>query len=138
MSSNELFAAAAHLHVLLRRKTGRVTDTEWMASNPEYARAMVAFAGEVARREGLDDLQHLADKLAGLIPSMLIPVRKPLLAAAAAHFGAARSVAAQSRSVGPEPPVSGFQASRPAFADSDPATTIRDAAPGRRYVGGIR
>ncbi|MDO8770278.1 MAG: hypothetical protein Q7K57_16555 [Burkholderiaceae bacterium] len=24
---------AAHLHVLLRRKTGRVTDTEWMASN---------------------------------------------------------------------------------------------------------
>src|SRR5690606_16832036 len=44
MPHSEALAAAAHLHVLLRRKTGRVTDTEWMASNVEYARAMVAFA----------------------------------------------------------------------------------------------
>ncbi|MDB5939434.1 MAG: hypothetical protein JWP77_1798, partial [Polaromonas sp.] len=29
MSSNEKLAIAAHLHVLMRRKTGRVTDTEW-------------------------------------------------------------------------------------------------------------
>src|SRR5690606_19097358 len=43
-TTNDLFAIAAHLHVVLRRKTGRVTDTEWMATNPEYAAAMVAFA----------------------------------------------------------------------------------------------
>lgn len=34
----------AHLHVLLRRKTGRVTDTEWMVSNVDYARAMAHYA----------------------------------------------------------------------------------------------
>ncbi len=33
MLNSEKIAIAAHLHVLLRRKTGRVTDTEWMASN---------------------------------------------------------------------------------------------------------
>ena len=48
MSQNDAFAAAAHLHVLLRRKTGRVTDTEWMVSNPEYARAIVSYARERA------------------------------------------------------------------------------------------
>ena len=137
MSSNELFATAAHLHVLLRRKTGRVTDTEWLASNPEYARAMVAFASEVARRERLDDLQHLADKVAALIPSMLIPVRKPLLVAAAAHFSLGQANGGNAGSVWPEPPVSGFQVSRPAFTDSEAAAT-QGPAVGRRYVGGIR
>ena len=48
MSQNEAFAAAAHLHVLLRRKTGRVTDTEWMVSNFEYAQAIVRFARDKA------------------------------------------------------------------------------------------
>ena len=38
MNHSEKLAIAAHLHVLLRRKTGRVTDTEWMASNGSYAR----------------------------------------------------------------------------------------------------
>ena len=33
MSDSDKLAIAAHLHVLLRRKTGRVTDTEWMAVN---------------------------------------------------------------------------------------------------------
>ena len=33
MSDSDKLAIAAHLHVLLRRKTGRVTDTEWMAAN---------------------------------------------------------------------------------------------------------
>ena len=32
MLNSEKLAVAAHLHVLLRRKTGRVTDTEWMLS----------------------------------------------------------------------------------------------------------
>ena len=33
MPESDRLAIAAHLHVLLRRKTGRVTDTEWMAAN---------------------------------------------------------------------------------------------------------
>ena len=37
MEDSERLAIAAHLHVVLRRKTGRVTDTEWMAGNQLYA-----------------------------------------------------------------------------------------------------
>ena len=56
MSQNDAFAAAVHLHVVLRRKTGRVTDTEWLVSNADYARAIVHFAREKARSEGLAEL----------------------------------------------------------------------------------
>ena len=73
MSQNEAFAAAAHLHVLLRRKTGRVTDTEWMVSNFEYAQAIVRYARDKASEDGHDDLLPLADRLEALV----IPVRKP-------------------------------------------------------------
>ncbi|MEZ5703411.1 MAG: hypothetical protein R3E42_17860 [Burkholderiaceae bacterium] len=124
MSDQDAFATAAHLHVLLRRKTGRVTDTEWMATNPEYARAMVAFASEAAEREGLDDLRRLARKLASLIPSMGAPVRKPLLMAAAERRVPPREPKAAE-------PVSGFRESTLPFADSE-------SPGGRRYVGGIR
>lgn len=51
MEDSERVAVAAHLHVVLRRKTGRVTDTEWMACNQAYAQAMVAFALEHAREQ---------------------------------------------------------------------------------------
>ena len=44
MSSNEKLAIAAHLHVLMRSKTGRVTDTEWMASTPAYAAEIIRLA----------------------------------------------------------------------------------------------
>ncbi len=44
MSTTERVALAAHLHVVLRRKTGRVTDVEWMAANTEYAAEIVRFA----------------------------------------------------------------------------------------------
>lgn len=63
MSESELLAAAAHLHVVLRRKTGRIIDTEWIAANEEYARAMVEFAREKARTEGHTELIPLADRL---------------------------------------------------------------------------
>ncbi|MFP5467999.1 MAG: hypothetical protein ACLGG8_10840 [Gammaproteobacteria bacterium] len=74
MSSGETLAAAAHLHVLLRRKTGRVTDTEWMASNREYARAMIAFARQSAADDGHADLLPLAGRLEELMaPSSPAP-----------------------------------------------------------------
>jgi hypothetical protein len=80
MSQNEALAAAAHLHVLLRRKTGRVTDTEWMASNNDYAQAIVRFAREKAASDGHTDLVPLADRLEALMHKSETPARPPLLA----------------------------------------------------------
>ena len=59
MSPSERLAIAAHLHVLLRRKLGRVTDTEWMASNADYAREIL----KVCRAESDPDLHDWAGKL---------------------------------------------------------------------------
>lgn len=72
MLQNDALATAAHLHVLLRRKTGRVTDTEWLAGIAEYAQAIVRFAREKAQEDGHDDLLPLADRL----ESLMIPARK--------------------------------------------------------------
>jgi hypothetical protein len=49
--------------VLLRRKSGRVTDTEWMASNADYAAEIVRFARAKASEDGHADLLEWADKL---------------------------------------------------------------------------
>jgi hypothetical protein len=67
-------AIAAHLHVLLRRKLGRVTDTEWMATNWDYAQEIV----RVCRREADGDLQVWAAKLEQAIePLRPKPVPSP-------------------------------------------------------------
>ena len=58
-TDSQRLAIAAHLHVAMRRKMGRVTDTEWMASNVEYALAMV----RLCRAEQDADLNALADRL---------------------------------------------------------------------------
>lgn len=132
MTTSDMFAIAAHLHVLLRRKTGRVTDTEWMATNPEYARAIVVFAREKAANDGLDELLPWADKLEAASHHMGGTERKPLLQSAAeslqrtrgAHPGAARRASGFADSV----PASGFGHSRHGEGDG----------PDGRYVGGIR
>ena len=67
MASSERVAVAAHLHVALRRKAGRVTDTDWMAQNDEYAAEIVRYARERAREEGDGNLAELAEKLAVLL-----------------------------------------------------------------------
>jgi hypothetical protein len=82
-ASNELFAIAAHLHVLLRRKTGRVTDTEWLTANADYAREIVRYTREKANLEGHTDLLALADKLEAAIVSMGAAPRRTLLEVAA-------------------------------------------------------
>lgn len=64
MTPSELLATAAHLHVAIRRKTGRVTDVEWLASNAEYAEAMTRLASAHAASTGDEDLQKWAMKLA--------------------------------------------------------------------------
>ena len=64
MSESDRLAVAAHLHVLLRRKTARVTDIEWMAANAEYAQAIVRFARQRGHTDGAPELVEWADKLA--------------------------------------------------------------------------
>lgn len=82
-SAPDPFAIAAHLHVLLRRKTGRVTDTEWMATNADYAREIVRHAREKAASDGHEELLPWAEKLEAAIPTMGVPPRKTLLDVAA-------------------------------------------------------
>lgn len=64
MTASEMLATAAHLHVAMRRKMGRVTDVEWMACNPTYAEAMTRLAADHATAHGDEDLLKWAHKLA--------------------------------------------------------------------------
>lgn len=61
MSESNRVAVAAHLHLMMRRRLGRVTDVEWMANNREYALAMVRLCREAAPDV---ELQEWAEKLA--------------------------------------------------------------------------
>lgn len=113
MLDSEKFAIAAHLHVVLRRVNGRVTDVEWLIHSPEYAREVI----RVARTEDHPELLRLADKLeAAVLPP--VPAPKPERRA--------------------PPPVESakatgdFGASRFATSDFDPV------APRQRYVGTLR
>lgn len=146
-TTNDLFAIAAHLHVVLRRKTGRVTDTEWMATNAEYATAVVAYARAQAASEGHTELLPLADKLEALVPSMGVVARKPLLQAAAERLRSGQAAPVSTPAAAPA------STRRSGFADSAPASGFlestlssvfgaarkpEDDEPGLRYVGGIR
>lgn len=73
MLESEKLAIAAHLHVLLRRKTGRVTDTEWMACNADYAREIVRFARQRAAEDPAPELAEWADKLERALGAMDAP-----------------------------------------------------------------
>ena len=75
--AEDRLAIAAHLHVLLRRKTGRVTDTEWMAANAEYAQAIVRFARQRGLADGAPELVEWADKLAHAMGEGAAPPQEP-------------------------------------------------------------
>ena len=77
MLVSQKLAIAAHLHVMLRRKTGRVTDTEWMAENLEYALEIVRFSRAKALEDGHTELNEWADKLE-LAVLTDTPARRPL------------------------------------------------------------
>lgn len=84
MPDSDKLAIAAHLHVLLRRKTGRVTDTEWMAVNPEYAFEIVRFARQRAQDDNVPELAEWAGRLDEAMLAGRSPVaRRPLLDVAA-------------------------------------------------------
>jgi hypothetical protein len=150
MPSNEKIAVAAHLHVLLRRKTGRVTDTEWMATNKEYATEIARFAREKAAEDGHVDLNVWADKLEEIMsisdPKPKVPLVK--LVSDAVKDRAAHPLVPHpddqqgSRKVNTEEevyPESGFIESTfgGVFGEHDPNKPKKDPnAP--RYVKGLR
>ena len=133
MSSNEKLAIAAHLHVLMRRKTGRVTDTEWMAGNPSYAAEVIRLAHQKAAEGGHDDLGLLADKLEAAMAVADAPAYRPLVqrVSDATREHNVRGLAAR--------PTLPFESSgNSAFGDSQLGAdgTQRPNAP--RYVKGLR
>ena len=133
MSSNEKLAIAAHLHVLMRRKTGRVTDTEWMAGNPAYAAEIIRLAHQKAAEGGHDDLGLLADRLEAAMAFSDAPVHRPL---AQRVSDAAREHNARAPGARPAPYVE--PSGNSVFGDSQPGAdgTQRQNAP--RYVKGLR
>ncbi|MBQ0132582.1 MAG: hypothetical protein KBT18_10560 [Comamonas sp.] len=72
MSQSERIGIAAHLHVALRRKAGRVTDIDWMAVNDVYAHEVVRIAKAKAEEDADAALLELAHKL-----ELLLPVAQP-------------------------------------------------------------
>ncbi len=115
---SDRLAVAAHLHVALRRKLGRVTDTEWMASNRDYARAML----ELCRQQDDAALLALAERLYGLW-------------AEAPPVAVSAPVASPHKPAVPAPPRA-LAAVTPAPALGDP-TAARQALE-RRYIGRLR
>ncbi len=157
MPSAERIAIAAHLHVLLRRKTGRVTDTEWMATNMEYAAEIVRFSREKAAEDGHIDLGVWADRLEEIMATPDAKHRVPLvrmMADAVKERAAGASVAASgppslgdqqsARSVNTEEevyPESGFIESTfgSMFGDSETHRSKEKRDPNApRYVRGLR
>jgi hypothetical protein len=152
MLASQKIAIAAHLHVLLRRKTGRVTDTEWMATDLAYAQEIVRFARASAAADGHADLGQWADKLEQAV-LQATPAARPPLAQAAAQLlrnrqgppaaGGSTLVPAVAPTQ-PEPAPSGFGRStqgESGFQESvlEPGAPRRPREPDvPRYVGGIR
>ena len=113
MDDSDRLAVAAHLHVALRRKTGRVTDTEWMASNLAYGHAMVEFALAHAREKSDEDLQRMAMRMQAALAVQQAP-RQPALAPVTATLASLTPASVQS---------------------AEPADAVRGVG---RYVGGLR
>jgi hypothetical protein len=144
MTTSEKVAVAAHLHVLLRRKTGRVTDIEWMAVNRVYASEIVRFSREQSLENGHADLAVWADKLEEVMattePTQRQPLARVVLDAVSKRGVAQQSVRDQQggRSVNTEDepyPASGFiESSLDTLSGEVPEKKLR---PGR-YVNGLR
>jgi hypothetical protein len=113
--ASEKLAIAAHLHVLLRRKVGRVTDTEWMATNTDYAAEIIRIARASALQDGHTDLAEWAEKL-----ELAMKVAPPQNLAQKIFSTASPAVST--------PP------SRP----KDPAEVVPDGGGLSRYIRGIR
>lgn len=136
MLDSEKLAIAAHLHVLLRRKAGRVTDTEWLATNTEYATEIIRFTRLKAVEDGHTDLAEWADKLEQAFATG--PAVRPVGSAPAqARTGAA--LAERLRVVAPVPtqaPVAAAEEDSRLPAESGYPAAV--SAGVERYVGRLR
>jgi hypothetical protein len=112
---------------LLRRRTGRVTDTEWMAVNEDYARAMVAFARERAAEDNAPELEEWAQRLERAWDAPLDQARQSFMESAM------RTVAMRpgEPSARPAPGAAPGAGGKPPGGPPPPAG-------GSRYVGGLR
>jgi hypothetical protein len=132
MLASDRVAIAAHLHVVLRRRTGRVTDTEWMAINEEYARAMIQFARQRAAEDKAPELEEWALRLERAWAEPLDQARQSFMDAAARTVSL--RVGPASAPPGPAPaPVADPTAAKPG-APPPPGTPPG----GSRYIGGLR
>lgn len=121
MPESEKLAIAAHLHVALRRATGRVTDVQWLLRDRIYAREIVQLA---LAQAGQPDLQRWARKFA--------------LAMDLAEPGAVPPEAADSALSTLSPPT-GFGDSMLDSRIGDTRPAGPDRAPAKaRYVGRLR
>ncbi len=135
MLPSEKLAIAARLHVVLRRKTGRVTDTEWLAVNAEYAAEIIRFARERAVEPGLEDVAEWAARLEQAMAGASAP-RKTLL-----------DTLVRPPAAPPVPgpaPVREREAKKPGWVESlfsdtrPPGPGDPDDSDSGRYVGGLR
>lgn len=124
MLESEKLAIAAHLHVVMRRKVGRVTDVEWLLKSPEYAREIIRIAqAETGHPELLDWSNRLKDAL---------------FPAGSASLGRGRSAADA-----PSSRLDEMDSHEPSgFADSrlgrGAAPAAPKPAPPARYIGSLR
>lgn len=135
MLDSEKLAIAAHLHVLLRRKAGRITDTEWLATNTAYATEIIRFTRHKAAEDGHIDLAEWADKLEQVFaPS---PVVRPV-GPTPAQAKAPASFTDRLRGLAPAPApalvVTAEDGRLSARSEFPPAVSAAEA----RYVGRLR
>jgi len=80
-SESEKMAVAAHLHVLMRRKMGRVTDVEWLVRSPEYAQEITRLACQQAEHP---EVAEWGAKLRAMLfpkpPPAPVPTPSPVIA----------------------------------------------------------
>jgi len=138
MLASEKLAIAAHLHVLLRRKTGRVTDTEWMAQNLEYATEVVRFSRAKAIEDGHHELGEWADKLEHAIATVSPPSRP--LAQAAMQLMRDQNASRMAPKEDVRSPADSERRADSGFFDSalEAARRKTTEPPAPQYVGGIR
>ena len=140
MTTSQKLAIAAHVHVLLRRKTGRVTDTEWMAANHEYATEIVRFCRQKAREDKLPELGEWADKLERAVNEP-VSTHRPL-AQSAMQMLNDRVAAPPATLASVQPPSTGGFGHSTQDDSGFVESTVDDGKPPKpaapRYVGGIR
>ncbi len=133
---------AAHLHVLLRRRTGRVTDTEWMAVNREYAQAMIRFAQTRAAEDNAPELAEWAQRLERAWAAPVDQARQTFMESAMRTVSLRAAPPDTGANQAPTGPAAAGGGSKP----GDPSGPGGSGGPGgpppagggSRYIGGLR